>query len=915
MVPLFFLKLLCHISAELGYSTIQRSLEWSSQDGARVRHTGPLNPLVGLLLNNTGVIHNMRFFSPDNRPCYEKHVDSGRVRYYRHYSGDTASGGDTFHQVLLYLFPSSAGKVTISASRDGSFHYELCKNERPLAIRFVAVLAAMALGAKIETTISKRRVRVKTSPPLDIALSKGKKEFECIVKFFSAQEQSGDYLASRMFLVQGFMFHFLSTLEEVAMFFEHVYELTKHAECFTVRGEPNTLDYTLLEEAMRMNRVFPFSAVSPPPANVSVPLYSRKDDTFIDSMRFSDCGEAALLALVCCLLYSSEEMRYAALHLREGRLREFFAKYNEIFPVTMECRRDWLRVVEDLEDPDVVYVKTQQDYNNNSTRNEIEPGFINMLMVLGNISGQKPVLERREMPADYSELQSDFERAFADAISLLGASCTDCKFLSMKVEKRQGSETWDVFGAIGLEMDVCGRKAAVELVHSAAHAETKITHYPFLLDEASAEDFFCRIQRHIESESILVSLIGRYARLSVEKDQREEVFFSHAARSVEGGAGNGVFLHGIIDTDNIKCKLLDVLLPAAMARDKRAANMVVNVVSSATLDDPDTICSYAGFILLMHELDYFVEMVELQYADVLVTPRGIKEWAIHRRHVNFICYIIDVLGEACFASEVNLLDRLMEMLVKNGRKGYIEKLAGLHERGALFVQLIGLQKAMNMRSKEYTDYFFDAMSANDITKCEHDSYYDRAVSDLDAVAEQKDTPLHHVRKIYYIFFCAWRLNNTRIIEIFGDTIEKTHERVGMDFVYDCIMRRCPNFHKMAEVYRRILEIAVRKELRVRNDFIFLIEHILDIFGNRRKCMEMGRSMIPYSTTRERLRQQLACLVSKVVSRNLVAEEVEFSKSTYKGFIEGYIKNKSKMTPDKYISEIDRIFRGELTLNE
>lgn len=66
----------------------------------------------------------------------------------------------------------------------------------------------------------------------------------------------------------------------------------------------------------------------------------------------------------------------------------------------------------------------------------------------------------------------------------------------------------------------------------------------------------------------------------------------------------------------------------------------------------------------------------------------------------------------------------------------------------LFVQLSRFQKAMSKNIAEYIHYFLDALDESIMLKYEHEFHYASAVRDLENVAEQEDTLLYNVRKIY-----------------------------------------------------------------------------------------------------------------------------------------------------------------------
>lgn len=269
--------LLHSICAELEYSAIKESLNWIAEDNTVVIHRGPLNPMLGFLLNKIGVVHNKRFFSPENDSTWDKTIDAdGMTVCRRRYNKDKPRGGDAFYRVFLYLFPSSAGRVSIGMTRKGSFGYELGQRERSVATRFIAALAAMSFGTEIGyryvTAEESQAVIIESSPEVRIE-GTALDEIASVVQFFKSPDENKDYLRSRMFLLQVFMFHFFDTLEELKDFFTHVHDFMgdKKSVCFKLQGEESTAgNYTLLDMVVGMNRTFPFSPVNPP---LRIPLF------------------------------------------------------------------------------------------------------------------------------------------------------------------------------------------------------------------------------------------------------------------------------------------------------------------------------------------------------------------------------------------------------------------------------------------------------------------------------------------------------------------------------------------------------------------------------------------------------------------------------------------------------------------
>jgi len=136
-LALLYALLLCGVGSELTYDMAMRSLEWTSSDGEmKIRQCGPLNLLIGFLVNKTGMVYNKRWFSPQICPKYRvEKSQSGEVVYRRVPEDDEAC--DDFHRVLLNIFPSGSGT-----------HLSILRtNDRSTSIKFVAELMAMSLGA------------------------------------------------------------------------------------------------------------------------------------------------------------------------------------------------------------------------------------------------------------------------------------------------------------------------------------------------------------------------------------------------------------------------------------------------------------------------------------------------------------------------------------------------------------------------------------------------------------------------------------------------------------------------------------------------------------------------------------------------------------------------------------------------
>ncbi|KAI5147201.1 hypothetical protein NEPAR07_2494, partial [Nematocida parisii] len=143
-----------------------------------------------------------------------------------------------------------------------------------------------------------------------------------------------------------------------------------------------------LKDTIDKYRIFPFMDSSQLPSYDRVKAYDREKNEFIndESRKYSNCVETALLGLVCCLVYDPNKKKYNTDHLPDNEetkpLKEFFKKYSEPREATdYEMHEDWCRVVADLKNDKILYLKEKT--------NELDSSLLNILYVLSNITGSK----------------------------------------------------------------------------------------------------------------------------------------------------------------------------------------------------------------------------------------------------------------------------------------------------------------------------------------------------------------------------------------------------------------------------------------------------------------------------------------------------------------------------------------------
>ncbi|KAI5146739.1 hypothetical protein NEPAR07_2475, partial [Nematocida parisii] len=170
------------------------------------------------------------------------------------------------------------------------------------------------------------------------------------------QFMEGKFLSTVQFLIQSYIYEFIDTKENYIKFVNAVYTILNDQivndnksisknkkksykrvlnKCFIQESvRPNKIDHTKiicdLKDTIDKYRIFPFMDSSQLPSYDRVKAYDRKKDEFIndETLKYSNCVEAALLGLVCCLVYDPNKKKYNTDHLPDNEetkpLKDFF---------------------------------------------------------------------------------------------------------------------------------------------------------------------------------------------------------------------------------------------------------------------------------------------------------------------------------------------------------------------------------------------------------------------------------------------------------------------------------------------------------------------------------------------------------------------------------------------------------------
>jgi hypothetical protein len=96
---------------------------------------------------------------------------------------------------------------------------------------------------------------------------------------------------------------------------------------------------------------FPYSEKNQPCSNSTIPIYYRKQNTFIDFKNFPDCVDIVTLHICNCLFYDPIKQCYSTEGLNVSKdLLLFYEKHNTLFSITNETRKEWSKVIQSLDE-------------------------------------------------------------------------------------------------------------------------------------------------------------------------------------------------------------------------------------------------------------------------------------------------------------------------------------------------------------------------------------------------------------------------------------------------------------------------------------------------------------------------------------------------------------------------------------
>lgn len=323
-----------------------------------------INPVFGYLFESTGALNNLRFYGAS----INAFIENGN----REYSRDT--GKDSLSEFLIELFPSPTGTISYIRNITANFGYKFDK-KKSQGIKFLATMFA-------EIIKSNNRDIQEFS------------EFEKIKKLVLDNDNQIENLSSifnskiiKLMSIHTFILNVLDNNKDLELYLSIILDTIKGENVQILEIDCNILD-AVLEIETKLND-FPYSKLRQPPSSAVIPFYYREINKFSKKKSFSDCAEIVLLELCNCLFYVPEHFSYSTKGLGpDTKLAIFYTKYDKLFTISLNVRKEWSRVVQGLDDfknNDKSRYKTNILSYRKAGRNEINPGIINMMNFLMKI--------------------------------------------------------------------------------------------------------------------------------------------------------------------------------------------------------------------------------------------------------------------------------------------------------------------------------------------------------------------------------------------------------------------------------------------------------------------------------------------------------------------------------------------------
>ncbi|OAG33132.1 hypothetical protein NEIG_02545 [Nematocida sp. ERTm5] len=643
-------------------------------NGLLIHPTGPLNPLRGYIMYQGGYMYNKRFYTPEINTMY-KLEKTNKVQingdpiynYIRKPINDEVYNDICeekvkneyliqFHTQLIKMFPSTDGSLSIvSGKQDAMYSFLIKDRVQPQSMYILAALFLLSEGVTIPNDIlcteGGKRLVLKSIYGKTTYIDQKRPSNDLVNLFRFLKEYidsssanpnnmeglsiepadyeqfiTGNFLNTKQFLIQSYIYEFIDTSENYTKFIEAVHTLlTEQIEnsestpeniekcrkvlesCFikendrlSVTGH-NAIVYDFIE-IINPIRACPFIKRTELPAYARVKAYDRTNGKELDDedQKYSNCVEAGILGLVCCLMYAPENRIYTTDHLPNQEetmpLKDFFKKHSKPTETTsQEMSQDWCRVVADLKNSNVRYIREKN--------NELDSSLLNILYVISDITGNKEEVlkEIKHIEEICSSKEMHVLNGAHESLTKIFKALSNNGNLEVKskgftVGKNRGKKL-DLFGEFNLLYKFNRIKNQISICISTQH--TRLGLERDLLTNGNNKSIKTRLteiqNKYSNANGYTESIIKHYINIEMSKMINMFTYMFEPAKSIIRNSistgGNNVlklFLYGRIEPTDYKETIITRFLFSyniEKQNDISLIRMADNIIGSAPLDD------------------------------------------------------------------------------------------------------------------------------------------------------------------------------------------------------------------------------------------------------------------------------------------------------------------------------------------
>ncbi|OAG32522.1 hypothetical protein NEIG_01632 [Nematocida sp. ERTm5] len=570
-----------------------------------------------------------------------------------------------FHALLVKMFPSRDGSLSIVSGRQDSIYSFFVKDRvKPECMRIMAALFLLSEQVNIPFIIEKKKKEkkliLKSADEITtyIELPRTNEILLRVIEFLKKnigndsvnpsemealptepntykEFETGEFLNTLQFLVQSYIYEFIDKKENYIEFVKAVHTFLNDQIINEKSTEENKarcnelLEKLFIEKSSQLSitnhtehihdlnevidtyRVCPFINKTELPTYTRVKAYDRTTGKEIDdeARKYSNCVEAGILGLMCCLVYDKVKREYNTDHLPDSEetkpLKQFFQDHPRPRETTScEMQQDWCKVVADLKNKKIVYEKKG---NTEEKTNELDSSLLNILYVVSDITGndEKVLKEIEKIESMCSNKEDGALLNVQECLTEIFTALSNNKGLEVK------SESFTINKKTNGELCLLG---SFSLIYSFEKIKNGITigiaqnHTSLGLigDLFSSEDkkIICAKLTEIQNEyrnteNYTECIIRHYLSVERIKIEKANIFHVNSIRnvildSIRAGDSNllRLFLYGRIESVDQKVYIITHFLLFYVMEPQKNNSLIVrltsNLIGSAPLSDQET---------------------------------------------------------------------------------------------------------------------------------------------------------------------------------------------------------------------------------------------------------------------------------------------------------------------------------------